>query len=388
LCLGGLPIGGTATMLEPALIDMEGGEVNRYGSVGPFAKILPGGSAVMGEGYVGITTRMETSTVVQEAWGGALEWTFSEWEDHPTRGWVARMHRDFQRQGNPVGYYAPGQDPVPEGNTLVLAHADETRPEISEKPLLNDIIYEVDWAGNADLVWNPLDHFDDFGLDPEIRAEMYALGGDLLHLTSMSRLGENPWHPGDDRFHPMNIIIGSAGANFMAIIDHQTGGVVWRVGPDYSPGTAGADIGPLINMHHAHMVPAGLPGEGNVLVFDNGGGEGFSGPGGEWSKYGRDYSRVVEFDPITYQIVWEFSPAHGDPLPNSLQGLGGAQRLPNGNTLITSGFTGFVLELTPDKQVVWEYYNSYARIFRLIYRAYRVPPEWIPGNQAGYDPWE
>jgi len=341
----------------------------------------------MGQGYVGIMTRMENSAVVQEAWDGAEEWSFSEWEDHPTRGWVARMHRDMQREGNPVGYYAPGQDFVDGGNTLVLAHSDETRPEISEKAILNDIIYEVDWDGDTLFEWNPLDHFDGFGLDAETLAEMYSLGGDLLHLTSMSRLGVNRWDLGDSRFDPMNIIIGSSGTGVIAIIDHQTGEVVWRVGPDYSAGTPWADLGPIINMHHAHMVPAGLPGEGNVLVFDNGGGAGYPGPGGEWSQYGRDYSRVVEFDPITYEIVWEFSPANGDPLTNSLQGLGSAQRLPNGNTLIASGWMGAVLEVTSDNEVVWEYYNSYASIFKLMYRAYRVPPEWLPENPAGYDPW-
>jgi len=184
------------------------------------------------------------------------------------------------------------------------------------------------------------------------------------------------------------MIIGSATAGFVAIIDHQTGDVVWRVGPDYSQGMPGADLEPLINMHHAHMVPAGLPGEGNVIVFDCGGHGGYGGPSGGISKYNRAYSRVVEFDPQSLQIVWDYDPANGDRLPDSILGTGGAQRLPNGNTLITSGLRGFVLEVTPDRQVVWEYYNSYASIFRLIYRAYRVPPEWLPVNPAGYALWD
>ena len=341
----------------------------------------------MGQGYVGFPI-METNSLVQEAWDGTVEWTFSEWENHPTRGWVARMQRDTQREGNPVGYHAPGQDPVQPGNTLVLAHADEMRPAISERALLNDIIYEIDWDGNTLFEWNPLDHFDEFGFDLEAQAEIYATGGDWLHTTSMSRLGENRHYSGDTRFHPMNMIIGSATAGFIAIIDHQTGTVVWRVGPDYSPGMPEADLGPLINMHHAHMVPAGLPGEGNVLVFDNGWKSGYGGPTGGISKYTRDHSRVVEFDPQSLQIVWDYDPAKGDPLPNSLRGTGSAQRLPNGNTLITSGMQGLLLEVTPAKQVVWEYYNSYATIFRLIYRAYRVPPEWLPVNPAGYALWE
>ena len=85
---------------------------------------------------LGVTTRMETNTVLQEAWDGTEEWAFSEWENLPRRGWVARMHRDMQREGNPVGYFAPEQDPLPTGNTLVLAHADETRPEISSRSAL------------------------------------------------------------------------------------------------------------------------------------------------------------------------------------------------------------------------------------------------------------
>jgi hypothetical protein len=123
LCFAGLPLG-EATMLRPALIDMQGSEVHRYSVIGPFAKILPGGSAIMGQGYVGFPI-METNSLVQEAWDGTQEWTFSEWENHPTYGWTARMQRDTQREGNPVGYHAPGQDPVQPGNTLVLAHADE-----------------------------------------------------------------------------------------------------------------------------------------------------------------------------------------------------------------------------------------------------------------------
>jgi hypothetical protein len=185
----------------------------------------------------------------------------------------------------------------------------------------------------------------------------------------------------------MNIIIGSASTGLIAIIDHQTGDVVWRVGPDYSPGMPEADIGPLIAMHHAHTVPAGLPGEGNVIVFDNGGSSGYGGPGGGLSKYTRDYTRVVEFNPLSLQIEWEYSPAHGDYLPYSFR-LGSAQRLPNGNTLITSGIQGIVLEVTPDKEIVWEYVNTYQVLIKTMYRAYRVPPEWLPVNPSGYASWE
>ncbi|MEL6107507.1 MAG: hypothetical protein AAFU85_15815, partial [Planctomycetota bacterium] len=39
----------------------------------------------------------------------------------------------------------------------------------------------------------------------------------------------------------------------------------------------------------------------------------------------------------------------------SSERISGAQRLPNGNTLICSGSEGYVLEVTADEEVVWEY---------------------------------
>ena len=60
------------------------------------------------------------------------------------------------------------------------------------------------------------------------------------------------------------------------------------------------------------------------------------------------------------------------------------QRLPNGNTLITEGSNGRVIEVTPDHEIVWEfispYWGKHVRM-NMTYRAYRVPYEWAP--QAG-----
>lgn len=64
--------------------------------------------------------------------------------------------------------------------------------------------------------------------------------------------------------------------------------------------------------------------------------------------------------------------------------ISSAQRLPNGNTLITEGSDGHLLEVTPDHEIVWEFVNPYFKNFagtfksNMIYRAYRVPYEWIP----------
>ena len=48
--------------------------------------------------------------------------------------WMARQHHDYQREGNPVGYYVPGMDAKPlEGNTLILVHQTLHNPKVSDK---------------------------------------------------------------------------------------------------------------------------------------------------------------------------------------------------------------------------------------------------------------
>ena len=62
--------------------------------------------------------------------------------------------------------------------------------------------------------------------------------------------------------------------------------------------------------------------------------------------------------------------------------ISSAQRLPNGNTLITEGSDGRIFEVTPEHELVWEYISPYWRQgpmhLNLVYRAYRAPYDWVP----------
>ncbi|RYD04907.1 hypothetical protein N752_12025 [Desulforamulus aquiferis] len=61
--------------------------------------------------------------------------------------------------------------------------------------------------------------------------------------------------------------------------------------------------------------------------------------------------------------------------------ISSAQRLPNGNTFITEGSGGRLIEVTSDYEVVWEYISPYwGKEFKLnmVYRAYRLPYDWVP----------
>lgn len=137
------------------------------------------------------------------------------------------------------------------------------------------------------------------------------------------------------------------------------------------------------------MIPKGLPGEGNILIFDNGGWAGY-GYLGRTSKDGiktdlRDHSRVIEIDPITLEVVWIFTGEEwGGMMPLAARSkfysplISSAQRLPNGNTLITEGCSCRIFEVTTDKEVVWEYIAPFDFDQPKVYRAYRYPYSYVP----------
>jgi hypothetical protein len=116
----------------------------------------------------------------------------------------------------------------------------------------------------------------------------------------------------------------------------------------------------LFNQHNAHWIPHGVPGAGHLLVFNNGSGR----PGGDSSsvdeivppvdslgQYTRN--RRGPYEPI--EAVWSYSAPKKSDFYSFF--ISGAQRLPNGNTLICSGASGTIFEVTPDKEVVWKYAN-------------------------------
>ena len=104
-------------------------------------------------------------------------------------------------------------------------------------------------------------------------------GGDWMHINNFSTLGENKWFDaGDTRFHPDNIIFDARNTNILGIIEKATGKIVWRLGPDFNESEATRKLGWIIGQHHLHMIPKGLPGEGDLLVFDNGGEAGYGVP--------------------------------------------------------------------------------------------------------------
>jgi len=92
---------------------------------------------------------------------------------------------------------------------------------------------------------------------------------------------------------------------------------------------------------HMQHDPDLLP-NGNILVFDN---------QGDWGRGGG--SRVIEFDPLSRQVVWQFPNRQGQTLNSAYRA--GQQKLPNGNVLINDFYQNRLIEVTEDGRIVWEY---------------------------------
>lgn len=123
-----------------------------------------------------------------------------------------------------------------------------------------------------------------------------------------------------------DILLSSRNMCLIGILNVKRQEFVWTWGP-----------GEIFGQHHPTLLL-----NGNIMLLDNG-----------WTS--RKYSRIIELDPITKEIKWEY---HADPKEDFYTHSRGVnQRLPNGNTLITESDRGRAFEITEDGKIVWEFYN-------------------------------
>lgn len=193
------------------------------------------------------------------------------------------------------------------------------------------------------------------------------------------------------RFAPENILFDSRNANFIAIIDRHTGHIVWTLGPNFAATERSSKVprpvDQISGQHDAHLIEAGLPGAGNLLVFDNQGEGGYP-PVALGVNSG---SRVLEIDPVGKQIVWQYSAESSGRAGWTFYSsfISSARRLPNGNTLIDEGMNGRFFQVTASGKIVWEYVSPFVARTPVgatgtevdsnwVYRAQPVPYSWLP----------
>ncbi len=391
------PLGTQAVIV----IDMNGKIVKQWegynNSAGGPARVFPGGVVMAAAGAN--PPHQESLELVQRDFNGNLLWRFDHTEQIALREaqskeaktvWSARQHHDWQREDFPAGYYSPGPTPgVEGGNTLLLTHINHVVPNVAHDATLeDDRLIEISRDGKVLWQWVASDHIDDFHFGAQARAVIASAPSvnagrgsfDWVHINSAAYVGPNHWYDeGDRRFAPNNVIISSREASFIAIVARD-GSIVWQIGPDFSASPELRAIRQTIGQHHAHIIPKGLPGAGNLMVFDNGGPSGYGNPSPIAPQgtgiYARPASRVLEIDPVNLKLVWSYTAS-----AFFATNISGAQRLPNGNTLITEGPDGRLFEVTREGTIVWEYVFPLftpPRSTNSVCRGYRVPYDWIP----------
>jgi hypothetical protein len=216
---------------------------------------------------------------------------------------------------------------------------------------LDDIMSVLDTRSFLDTVldsvargWSPRGHELD-AIEMAQRTHRYAY--DYFHMNTVSVLPANVLEGEDGRFRQGNLLVCFRNVNQIAVLEKDTYRVLWAWGEGF-----------LERPHHPTLLD-----NGHLLIFDNG--------------VRRRYSKVVEMDPLSGEIVWEYQ---GTP-PESFfsSGRGSSQRLPNGNTLVCNSGQGQVFEVTAEGEMVWLWLNPYFNMRRreAVYRMIRWPAEVV-----------
>ncbi len=173
------------------------------------------------------------------------------------------------------------------------------------------------------------------------------------------------------------VMLSVRGCNELWIIDHSTttaeaagrsggkqgkgGDLLYRWGNPAAYGRGDERDRQFFQQHDARWIPEGSLGAGNIMVYNNG--------------LDRGYSSVAEIVPPVdangrYPMagnsaygpaapVWQYTAPNKTDFYSSE--ISGAQRLPNGNTLICAGVLGTFFEVTPQGENVWKYVNPVVR---------------------------
>jgi hypothetical protein len=306
------------------LIGMAGEVLHQWSfplTPGNYAYLLPNGNLLW-------SGRTEDGPPLRRGKGGLLreyDWegrVVSEYRD-------PAQHHDFRRLSNGNTIYL-GWEPMPREATERVKGG---QPGTEHNGIMyGDYIREVTPRGETVWEWHA---WSDMELE---RYELCPVcdRGEFAHANACAPLPDGA------------VMVSFRRLNFIAIIDRTTCRFRWEKRDD-SWG----------HQHDCTMLP-----NGNILFFANG-----------IHRTVNPYSRVIELDPKTGETRWEYrgSPTWTFFSPN----ISGAQRFPNGNTLICEGQMGRLFEVTREGEIVWEYVCPFFAPYEgdgpanSLFRAYR-----------------
>ena len=299
------------------MVDIKGRKVHQWDMPvrpGRDAVILPNGNL----GYNGSHT---TSAGLYPAWDlwhggdfyevtpqGEIVWQYEDMFHHHDAQWLP--------SGNLLYTVAA---PLPADKASRVTGGDPTK-DCDDGIVQSDIVREVNRAGEVVWEWRIWDHIDpaDLAVHPNFDRRHWP----MINGVSETRAGL--------------VLMSLRTTSGIIAVNKETGAIVWH-------SKAG-----IVSQQHTPIEMEG----GTVLAFDNGNlRPGMSNP----------YSRVVEFDPKTMEVTWDYT----DPTPISFFSpfMGGAERLWNGNTMVCESAFGRLFEVTLAGTLVWEYvipdFNEY-----------------------------
>ncbi len=295
---------------------------------------------------------------------------------------------------------------LPNGNVLAIAWEVKSSSEAIQagRSSSNSIwplhIIEVEptgaSGGNIVWAWHAWDHLvQDY--DPS--KDNYGVVGDHpelfdVNLSTGGGPGSGDWvHANGIDYNEMldQIVFSSHTFDEFFIIDHSTttaeaashsggnsgkgGDILYRWGnpQNYDQGTSANHE--FYVCHNVHWIADTLQDGGNIMIFNNGDNR----PGGDASSVDIINPPVDSLGNYSYTPGTPFGPTNllwTHTCQNYSNHLSGAQRLPNGNTLVIEGTSGHFYEIDPNGTEVWEY-NTGSQCTR----AYRYGPDY-PGVAA------
>lgn len=314
-------------------------------------------------------------------WDGRVSWSY----DYASPTY--QQHHDVHR--------------MPNGHVLLLAWEKRTAAEAlasgrdpatlpANGELWVDHVVEVDPATNAIVwTWRAWDHLLPPGAAPADHPELIDPNAAATASSDWTHGNAVAYNPTLDQ-----VMISVRNHHEIWVIDHGTttaeaaghsggrrgkgGDLIYRWG---NPRNYGFPDGQqLFGQHNSHWIEAGLPGEGEVLVFDNG------------DRNARPFSSVVQIKtPLMTNGLYTFDPESGflptapswqwvaNP-PTSVYAaiVSSAQRLRSGNTLVCDGPAGHFFEVNPAGESVFSYVvtDTSGKNQILVFRATRY--------EAGY----
>lgn len=265
-------------------------------------------------------------------WDGRLVWEYAPEAGDP--------HHDFCLRDDGRVLLVCTEAVPPEVTSRIT---DEARRGLT---IYGDVLIEVSREKEVTWQWHLHRHLDINTAGP-IPAGRDWRGGpdnntitDWTHTNTIQALPENRlFDSGDARFRPGNVLISMRQLDTILIVDRETDEVAWSYTGDYKGGLSG--------QHEPNMIEKGTPGEGNILVFDNG-----TSPRRDLAHAGCSF--VLEIDPATKDVAWVYDVGHRLYSPYTSN----CQRLKTGNTLIFEAACRRMSEVTPDKRIVWEYVTT------------------------------